>query len=71
MYTNPGFYLPSLKKVWDLVHPGKNRDVRKILRNLIGCLEDWELEKTGQIIKNRNSGLVYWILFSVSKINEA
>ena len=29
---------------WDLVYPGQNRDVREILRNLIGCLEDWNLE---------------------------
>ena len=29
----------------DLVYPGQNRDVREILRNLIGCLEDWKLEK--------------------------
>ena len=28
----------------DLVYPGKNYGVREILRNLIGCLEVWELE---------------------------
>ena len=44
-YTNPGFRLPSLKSAWDLVYPGKNRDVREILRNLIGCLEDWKVSK--------------------------
>ena len=41
-YTNPGFRLPSLKSAWDLVYPGQNCDVREILRNLIGCLENWE-----------------------------
>ena len=25
--------------------PGQNSDVREILRNLVGFLEDWELEK--------------------------
>ena len=34
-YNDPGFRLPSLKSVLD--HPGQNRDVREILRNLIGC----------------------------------
>ena len=35
-----------------LVYPGQNRDVRQ----LIGCLEDWELEKTNfsRIIKTPN-----------------
>ena len=28
-------------------NPGQNRAVREILRNLIGCLEDCKLEKTG------------------------
>ena len=36
-YTNLGFCLPSLKSAWDLVYPGQNRDVREILRDLIGC----------------------------------
>ena len=31
---------------WDLVYPGQNHDASEILRNVIGCLEDWELEKT-------------------------
>ena len=45
-YTNPGFRLPSVKSAWDLVYSEQNRDVREISRNLIGCLEDCELEKT-------------------------
>ena len=44
--SSPGFCLPLLKSAWDLVYPRPNRDVRDISRNLIGCLEDWELEKT-------------------------
>ena len=40
-YTNPG--LPFLKSAWDLVYPGQNDDVKEILRNLIECLEKWEL----------------------------
>ena len=48
VYTKPGFYLFIIfkKNVWDLAYPGQNRDVIEILNNLIGCLEDWELEKT-------------------------
>ena len=45
IYTNPGFCLPSLKRK-DGIYPGQNRDVRKVLRNLIGLLENWELENT-------------------------
>ena len=41
-----GFRLPSLKSAWNLVYPGQNGDVREILRNLIGFLENWKLEKT-------------------------
>ena len=33
-------FLPSLKSAWDLVYLGQNCDVREILRNVIGCLED-------------------------------
>ena len=40
-YSNPRFRLPSLKSAWDLVYPELNRDVREILTNLIGCLEDF------------------------------
>ena len=40
-----GFVYYLLKRHVDLVHPGKNRYVREILRNLISCLEDWDLEK--------------------------
>ena len=43
--SNPGF-LPSLKSARDLVFPWNNRNVREILRNLIGSLENWELDKT-------------------------
>ena len=45
LYTNPGFRLPSLKSAWDLVHPGQNRDVKEILRNLISFLEDWDFSR--------------------------
>ena len=47
-HYNPGFCLPSLKSAWDLVYPRQNikiLDVKEILRNLIGCLEDWETRK--------------------------
>ena len=44
--TNLGVSSAILESAWDLVHPGQNRDVREILRNLIGCLEYWELENT-------------------------
>ena len=37
--------LPYLKSAWDLVYPEQNRDVREILRNLIGCLEDMGTRK--------------------------
>ena len=36
LYTNQRFCLPSLKSAWDQVYPLNNRDVREILRNLIG-----------------------------------
>ena len=45
-YTNQGFRLPSLKSAWNLVYIGQNRDSRENVRNLIGRLEDWGLEKT-------------------------
>ena len=35
-----------------------NRDGREIFKNLIGCLEDWELEKTDKYRRNQNPGLV-------------
>ena len=41
-----GFCLPSLKSSLDLDNSGQNRDVREILRNLIGCLKDWGQIKT-------------------------
>ena len=44
--NTPNQRLPSLKIAWDLVYPGQNNDFREILRNLIGGLEDWELDKT-------------------------
>ena len=52
-YTNPGFCQPSSKSAWDLVYPGqkKNHDVGETLRNSIGCLVDWELEKTDFSLK--------------------
>ena len=52
-------FLPSLKGAWYLVHPGQNCNVREILRNLIGCFEDWELEKTDKSCENQNPGLVH------------
>ena len=45
-YTKLEIFLSSLKSAWDLIYPGQNRDVREILSNLIGLLEDWKLEKT-------------------------
>ena len=44
--SNRNTPIQGLKSTWDLVYPGQNCDVREILRNLIGCWEDWELEKT-------------------------
>ena len=44
-YSNPEFCLPSLKIAWDLVYLDK---IKEILRNLIGCLEDWELGNTAK-----------------------
>ena len=38
LYTNLGARLPFLKSVWNLFYPGQNRDIREILRNLIGLL---------------------------------
>ena len=46
IYTNPGFLYLLEKSARDLVYPEQNQDVGKILRNLIGCLEDQKLEKT-------------------------
>ena len=40
------FHLSPLKRAWNIVYPGQNLDVREIVRNLIGCLEDWELKIT-------------------------
>ena len=66
-YTNPGFSLPSLKGAWDLVYPGRNCDVREILGNLIGCLEDYELKKTDKSrkMKTRIDGYNMDIFFSL------
>ena len=58
MHQSEVVSLPSLETNRDLVYPGRNRDVREILRNLIGCLEDWKL-KDYQITENQNPGLVY------------
>ena len=44
-FTNPGFCLPTLKSTLNLVYHVKKSDGREIFRNLIDCLEDWELEK--------------------------
>ena len=45
-YTNLGFCLPSFKSTWNLLYSRQNHDVREILRNLIGCFEDWKLKET-------------------------
>ena len=37
LYKKTWFKIPSLKSAWNLVYPRQNRDVREILRNLIGC----------------------------------
>ena len=55
-YT-PGFCLPSW--AWDLVYPWQNPDIREILRNLIDCSEDWELEKTA---KSRKIKIPDWCI---------
>ena len=39
------------RRAWDLVHPGQNRDVREIQRNLISRLENWEIEKNYKLKK--------------------
>ena len=44
---------------WYLVYPEKNRDAREILRNLIGYLEDWKLEKTFHVKMKTQIGGVY------------
>ena len=41
-----GFCLPSFKSTWNLLYSRQNHDVREILRNLIGCFEDWKLKET-------------------------
>ena len=38
---------------------GKNSDVRETSRNLIGCLEDWELEKPQiGVLKDKTRSIV-------------
>ena len=51
------------------MNPGQNRDIREILRNLIGCLEDWELKKTEKSQQIKNPGFVYrsFSTFRISK----
>ena len=40
-----------LKSDWDLVYIEQNRDVREILRNLIGCLKDWRFKTLELVFK--------------------
>ena len=40
-----------LKSDWDLVYIEQNRDVREILRNLIGCLKDWRIKTLELVFK--------------------
>ena len=47
------------KSAWDLDFPGENRDVRGILRNLIGCLEQLGTRKYIFFTEKQNLGLVY------------
>ena len=42
---SPQIYQVEFFCFWDLVYPWQNHDVREIWRNVIGCLEDWQLEK--------------------------
>ena len=37
----------------------QNRDVRGVFRHLIGCLDDWELEKPDFSLNIKNPRLVY------------
>ena len=60
-----GFCLPSFKSAWDPVYPEQNRNVREILSNLIGYLEDWELEKTDNLRKMETPGMVYNPTYSI------
>ena len=45
-FTNLGSFIIFNKRLWGLVYSEQNCKVRKVLRNAICCLEDWELEKT-------------------------
>ena len=60
-----GFWLASFKSAWDPVYPEQNRNVREILSNLIGYLEDWELEKTDNLRKMETPGMVYNPTYSI------
>ena len=42
------------KSAWDSIYLEQNLDVRENLRNLIGCLENWELEKV-DFTENQNT----------------
>ena len=53
------FVYHLLKRAWDLVYPGQNRDFWEFSKNRIGYLEDWELEKTYFSWKIKNPGLLY------------
>ena len=53
-------------KKQDIVYSGKNCDVREILRYLIGCLEDNELEKTDLSWKPQIDVLIFVFLFPES-----
>ena len=68
-YTNLEIFLSSLKSAWDLIYPGQNRDVREILSNLIGLLEDWKLEKTATNYEKQNPGLVSILIIIISNFS--
>ena len=48
-------------KTGDLVYPGQNCDVREILRNLIGCLKKWELERLTIITEIKTPDWCIWL----------
>ena len=61
-----------LKSPWDLFYSEQNCDVREVFRNLIGCLEGWELENTdkSRIIKTPD-WCIFTILLSLEKKRES
>ena len=55
------------KSAWDLDFPGENRDVRGILRNLIGCLEQLGTRKYIFFTEKQNLGFGVYFCNSISQ----